>query len=494
MKITRSFFIACALFFIGQIQAQNADKIFRYSYLEGGGTARYIGGGGALGALGGDFTSISYNPAGLGAYIMNEIQLTPSLSWTLNKTNFADTKTNKSSVDFKINNLGLVITDIDVSKDYKSRNLAIGINTLANYSWNMDFSGTSNGTIGRRLEDRANSNFSESGLLNVYFDGSAQSVGLITDDNNDGNFLYRIDPNNSRLYKAQYIQNNGNQTEMTVSAGVNYQDEWYLGASVGVPFIRDQKESFYVEQDREGIHQDFFSMRFQEYEKTSGAGANLKIGAIYRVQPKLRLGASIHTPSFIFLKDKIYTTMWGDVGNVVGDTLQSLGGNLATPLPPISEFKYQMLTAPKLLVSAAYLIKNKGFLSTDIEYVHYPMMQYFVPDGSLDINQLNDEITDLYKGNINIRTSAEAIFKTYWRARLGIGMDGSPTQNSTVGNRYHFNVGGSYREQYFFWDAGLRITHSENTYVPNSIGYADEFSVDQTTWRTQLVTTIGIRF
>ena len=43
------------------------------------GTARFVGMGGAMGALGGDISTIGTNPAGIGIYRSNDAMLTLSL-------------------------------------------------------------------------------------------------------------------------------------------------------------------------------------------------------------------------------------------------------------------------------------------------------------------------------------------------------------------------------------------------------------------------------
>ena len=45
------------------------------------GTARYVGMGGALGALGADMSVISWNPAGIGLYRKNDIAMTMGGLW-----------------------------------------------------------------------------------------------------------------------------------------------------------------------------------------------------------------------------------------------------------------------------------------------------------------------------------------------------------------------------------------------------------------------------
>ena len=73
--------ILCLLFTalnISVAQAQTASDALRFSYIpQYGGTARTVGVGGAMGALGGDFATISMNPAGLATYRMSEFTFTP---------------------------------------------------------------------------------------------------------------------------------------------------------------------------------------------------------------------------------------------------------------------------------------------------------------------------------------------------------------------------------------------------------------------------------
>ena len=62
----------------GTAFSQSQLDAFKYSQTELNGTARYLGMGGAFGALGGDLSSINVNPAGSAIFSNN--QLTISLS------------------------------------------------------------------------------------------------------------------------------------------------------------------------------------------------------------------------------------------------------------------------------------------------------------------------------------------------------------------------------------------------------------------------------
>jgi len=61
------------------IFAQNQVDALRYSNLMFGGSARYVALGGAFGAVGADFTTLSVNPAGIGLYKTSEMSFSPSM-------------------------------------------------------------------------------------------------------------------------------------------------------------------------------------------------------------------------------------------------------------------------------------------------------------------------------------------------------------------------------------------------------------------------------
>ena len=101
----------------------------RLSQQDLNGTARYLGLGGAMGALGGDASSIKDNPAGLGVYRSGEISATINTSVqsfnTINwngKNNFQESKS-----DFGFNNLTYVM---NIPSYLNSANKSIFLSSL----------------------------------------------------------------------------------------------------------------------------------------------------------------------------------------------------------------------------------------------------------------------------------------------------------------------------------------------------------------------------
>lgn len=108
------FTIAAAIITLQGIFAQNVDDALRYSQIFYQGTARFNAMGGAFTALGGDMSTLSQNPAGLGVFRSSEISISPQLFHINSRSNF-----NGVSEDYLYNwNLGQagIVTSLISSK------------------------------------------------------------------------------------------------------------------------------------------------------------------------------------------------------------------------------------------------------------------------------------------------------------------------------------------------------------------------------------------
>ena len=132
-----------ALFCLGQVYAQNASDVLRYSYLQPSGSARYVGAGGAFGALGAEFGAISQNPAGLAMFRSNELTLTPSLLFARTEAGIAgNPEDSDDRSKFGFDNIGLVFnTSLGESSNWKTFNFGIGYNRQADYSRSIYYEG-----------------------------------------------------------------------------------------------------------------------------------------------------------------------------------------------------------------------------------------------------------------------------------------------------------------------------------------------------------------
>ncbi|PLX19472.1 MAG: hydrocarbon degradation protein, partial [Marinilabiliales bacterium] len=85
-------------------QSVYVDNAFNFSKNEYGGTARFVGMGGAFGGLGGDFSSIAINPAGLGVYRSSELVFSPGMAYSSNEASYIGNSVNESDYSVNMNN------------------------------------------------------------------------------------------------------------------------------------------------------------------------------------------------------------------------------------------------------------------------------------------------------------------------------------------------------------------------------------------------------
>ena len=96
-RIIRSILICNSILAIAvSAQAQTDADAFRYTGTSITGTARYTAMSGAFGALGGDFSVLSTNPAGIGIYRSSEISFTPSIFTANTKSSFLGNQTSEN--------------------------------------------------------------------------------------------------------------------------------------------------------------------------------------------------------------------------------------------------------------------------------------------------------------------------------------------------------------------------------------------------------------
>jgi len=124
--------------------AQTKMDALRYSQITFGGTARYMGTGGAFGALGADFSTLSVNPAGIGLYKSSEFTFTPSIFVGKTESKFNNGLGEDIKYNFNFSNIGLVM-NFETNKkgnSWKSIQFGFGINRLGNFNNRTIISGS----------------------------------------------------------------------------------------------------------------------------------------------------------------------------------------------------------------------------------------------------------------------------------------------------------------------------------------------------------------
>ena len=485
-----SFFTLAFLSILPNLSAQTPNDALRYSQTTFGGTARSMGVAGAFGALGGDFSATSNNPAGLGIYQKSEVVFTPSLFVSNTETTYLGETRTDSRSNFNFNNLGIVFTNKPRDRKgkenkWRSTTFAFGMNRLANFNSRTFLSGyNTDSSISQYYAERANGTTPAALRDELPFD-----AGLAY-------WVYAINPTTSdeTLYKAiadgdvqqeEFGNFQRGIDEYTLSFASNYSDKLYLGATLGIDNVRYISDRTFRETDTQNSTADFNYFDVEDYLSVSGIGINGKLGLIYRATDFLRVGVAAHTPTAISLQESYSTLMRSEFESFTPDDASS----------PNGEYNYDITTPWRLVGSAAFLHKF-GFVSVDYEFVDYSQMQFSFGDSADErsfANDLNSTIRSANKAASNIRIGSELALDKF-RARLGYAFYGSPYVDVEDSNRQSITGGLGIREQGFFLDLAYVHSLQNSTNQPYQLSSETVESATVDTKNGNVVLSVGFKF
>jgi hypothetical protein len=487
----RSGFIVLILIVIGlQLKAQNEADALRFSMISPGGTARFVGTGGAFGALGGDFSTLSTNPAGIALFRSSEFTITPNINYTLVQSSFFGNAEEDIRYNFNLSNLGFVFAFNNPQAatqpaGWKGFQFGMGFNRLADFSSRRIYEGfnTERSLMGVFLdkawaETNWNSSLEPQEFLSDYNTGLAWDTWLLDLDE----YGYFVDLE-SHVNQRRITNTKGGINELNFTFGANYNHRFYLGASLGLPFLNYSEDYIFYEEDTQNLSPEFRSLQFNENVSTTGMGANFKIGAIYRVSDMVRLGAALHTPTFYRLDDDWRTSMKSD--------LATLGQREARS--PRSQFQYELTTPLRLTGSLGLVFGAAGLLSVDYEYVDYTQMR--LSSSEDEFLYENRIIRDEFQAQHNIRLGGEIRINPII-LRAGYAIHSNPYQdNITALEKSTISGGIGIRERSFFVDFAYFLTQYSQEFFPY-LPFDGSFSpvVNYDFARQGFLMTVGFRF
>ncbi len=487
----KAILIFVSILSINALNAQVASDALRYSYIpQYGGTARAIGVGGSMGAIGGDFSTLSTNPAGLATYRSSEFIFSPSFHGAKTTSlleNGGKGETTQRFSKFSLDNLGLVFNnDGNPSSKWKTRNFAIGFNKLQDFSSNLFYEGTTTGSITARFRDQANIEG-----LDVFESKLADSTGAIYPKTVNGVRKYTTDFDlnpAAGVNKSQVIETRGGVNEMVISYAGNYDEKLQIGGTIGIPFVRFTETKIYNEDDLRKEVPFFEKLQFDQSLTTTGVGINAKIGAIVRPTQSIRLGFSVHTPTKYQMSDAYHNKLY----YVYTDSLRYS----SEAASPDGEFKYKLATPWRFIGSAGFIIGKSGFLSADVEWADYSKSNFILEkEYVVTQNDVNSQITSRYKNALNIRFGGEYVYDIF-RFRAGAGLNGSPRQDKDFWNTT-LNAGVGLRGRHFFMDFAWQQRTQKENYTPYKVLVAQanlEQKVTNAYTFNDYILTFGIKF
>ncbi len=467
--------------------AQSDAGALRYSQTSIAGTSRFMSMGGAFGALGGDFSSLSWNPAGIAVYRTSEFTFSPSLYLEQTNSDFLDNTRKATKYNFNIANLGLVYTqklsNNDSTYGWKSWNFGVGINRINNFHTKSYFEGLnqSNSLLDYFVE-QADGKAHEN--LNVFGEYLAYQTFLINPDTIVPNQYTDTIPHGQELQRRNSTTR-GTITEMVFSFGGNYSNKLYLGGTFGFDFLRYIEETTYEELDvNDTISGGFNHFSFNQNLATHGVGVNLKLGMIYRAADWVRLGAAFHTPTFYSMTDDFNYSMQSSFDN----------GNTHSQSSPLGTIDYTLVTPLRAIGSIAFVIGKLGLISADYEFVDYSAANFDATEGGF--SDLNNTIQQEYTTAGNLRIGTEWRYRNF-SFRGGYAMFGSPFSSaykSSDMKRNSYSLGLGIRDQDYFIDFGYVLSQGTEYFRPYILNDQNTPEVKSKIYTSNFTVTMGVKF
>lgn len=447
-------------------KSQNISDVVRWSIIDQVGTARTLGVGSSFGSMGGDFSVININPAGIADYRISEFTFTPSLKSYKTEAQFLaapDDQQRAKGSSLGLDNIGFVFAS-NPGGNLTSSNFAIGFSRISDLGRKSFLSGTIPGSITTYFAEKANTYIPDE--LDEFIAYPAYNVGAIYDFDQDGYYETDFGSPNQLVTRTQDIIQKGGVNELTFGWAGEYKNQLNIGLSMGIPFASFDEQKTYKESDKDDLIPVFDDLTYTENLYTSGVGVNFKAGFIYKFMNTLRLGGAFQSPTWYKFTD--------DYNSYFEYAYTDPSGHQRYDYStPDGNFQYRISTpwrATGSLGSTIRLNEIRGFINADIEFVDYTNASYngtaYASDASEQqyTNEVNKDILNKLGTATNIRVGAEFGYK-HIRLRGGYSIEQSPFNSEIVNNnKVSFGIG--FRDDRFFIDLGWRIAKFSEGYYP----------------------------
>ena len=494
---------------------QNMWDAYLFSQQTNEGSARSVAMGNAFVALGGDMGAISINPASSGVYTYNEFIFTGGVTSANSHADYLGNSLSTGKTRFGVPNFGFVSTFNTGrrSSGLISWNLALAFNKTNNFTSRMSAGGTSAESsylqsMAQGLGGIHATNLDMNSYNDPFFGSGASWKSILAwntsllDTLPDSGYDYYAATENLNGYNIvlggpvrQYFtsEKTGSVSEAVINFGGNISNKFYFGINLGIVNVWYNYNEFYSESalDSRNFNSGFENFTMQYRQKTTGTGVNLKAGIIYLPMRGLRIGASISTPTWLYLSDEWEERVTSSFNDGYSQDL----------LSPLGKYDYRLDTPFRWNVGVAYTIGNIAVVSADYESVNYSQMKlsdydypgYFAEENAAISSSFTT--ADIFRAGAEVRLAPEfAVRAGYQYYNEGYKFDSTTTQIGSFGIGYSGRSG-------FFIDAAylqkLKRT-SEDFTLYDDIIYSDSTVMAPsgtnryTNWK--LLVSIGIRF
>lgn len=425
-------FITAALLNMFCASAQDIYTMESVTSEDLNGTARFIGMGGAMSALGADISTMGTNPAGIGLYRSADVATSLSLNALAEGQKFDEHGKTRMSYDqagivypFKMGNGSMRFFNVGFNyhkrKNFKS---LIGADQLlangASQTWEMAdvssyWGGTNKGTP----------------LLNAGYQTCLYEKSGEEDDSEYEQYNVYNGVNNSyRKWVTGGIQ----QYDFNMSTNIS--DRYYFGITFGVYNVDVDSYSGYMENLALNDGTSVGDYHLTNARSLSGNGIDFKFGTIiYPIEgSSFRVGLSFSTPVWYSL-----------TANCTSQIYSTIGGKKYDIRTEVGDHDFNIRTPWKFNISAGGTIGNFLALDAEYEYSDYSSASLSYDDvydewswggNQTKDRELNREASKYLKGVSTVRLGAEAKLDYGLSLRLGYNYVSTPIKSNALQNQF----------------------------------------------------------
>lgn len=448
------FFLLITGLTVSVSHSQEVSDAIRYAQDNITGTARFRAMSGAFGAVGGDLSAITVNPAGSAIFSNNQIGVTFSNQNTKNNSNYFGTQTSDKDNSFILNQAGGIFVFHDHNPNNNWKKIAIGATYENTKNFNNSiFSAGTNPTnsIDDYFLSYANgiplSDITGIPYRDQFYDEQQAYFGykgyVINPVNNTpGNTQYTSNvPAGGNYYHENQVYTNGYNSKASFNIATSFKDRLYLGANLNVHILDYRRSSSFYEDNNNPLQptETISNLRFNNDLYTYGNGFSFQLGAIAKVTESFRLGLAYESNTWYDLYDEVsqslYTTTQANGGQPINN---SVNPNIVNVYKP-----YTLQTPGKTTFSAAYVFGKSGLISVDYSIKDYGNTKY-KPTSDSGFRGVNDDIGNQLTSNGELRVGAEYKIKQL-SLRGGYRFEESPYKNgTTIGDLNSYSGGLGY--------------------------------------------------
>ena len=463
------------------MNAQSLNDALRYSQTSLSGSARYNALSGAFGALGGELSSISINPAASSVFLSSELSLTANAFNNEVTSSYFNNKNINSFNGVDLSQAGIVVVLKDEGSSKWSK-ISFGFNYQVNNNFDNNILARGNNSnkngidkyflyhaMNRNLDDisQINGESFREAYINI---GEQPNLGysaqqalfgyegyvinpIFSEDSNQPNdplspinpvydYTSNTVPLNNGFYHEYFLNSFGINRLYTFNISGSFKDKFYFGLNINSHrFDYTEKIDFY--ESNYAIESGIKALRFNNYLTSLGEGGSFQIGSIYKLNNKIRLGLVINSP--------IYYTINESLSQFLVTDLDSNPNNDELILDPETEIffpEHKLNSAGSVKGSFAYIISTKGLLSFDFTRKNYSGIRYRPGGNNYLDTSLNNEIRNKLRSNNIIQVGGEIRLNPQISLRAGYHAESSSSNlydnsitNLSFGIGYSFDYG-----------------------------------------------------